>query len=201
MRTKKFFLILVIAFSAVIYTYAQTDQISIGPRGGINISDVTNVEESQPEDGLVLGITSTYSFHHTYGLTVDLLYSVEGYKAPFEQYHLRYLQVPVLFNYFFGQQGNRFRPKIYAGLSPAFFLGGTLNDLDVNEVFFNNFIVHGVGGLGFNYRVGNRIWLNTDARYFRGLNDIRDGEYRTEESIQGRTLQFSLGLAYGLAKI
>jgi hypothetical protein len=202
MKTGKIMLILFLIVTCFISAFAQEkDRISIGPRGGINFSNVTHVDESQSVTGVVLGLTTTYSLAAHSGLTLDVLYSVEGYKAPFEKYKLRYLQVPFMINYFFGEVGQAFRPKIYVGASPAFFLGGTLNELDVNDPYYNSFVLNAVGGLGFNYRVGNRIWLNTDLRAFMGLSDIRSKNFNMGESINPGTVQVSLGLAYGLAKL
>jgi len=202
MKTTKILITLLFAVFAFSEMRAQgKDRISIGPRGGVNISNVSNVEESQSVTGVALGLTSTYSFNERTGLTVDALYSVEGYKAPFEEYKLRYLQVPVYFDFFFGELGNRFRPKIYGGVSPSFFLGGTLNELDINQPYYSDFILNVTGGLGFNYRIGDRIWLNTDARAFYGVNDIRHEDVATGDPVKPRTYQFSLGLAYGLVKL
>ncbi len=203
MKTTKFLLVMLMATFAIpaLLDAQSQDRISIGPRAGINISNVTNVDESQSVSGAVFGLTSTFSFNERTGLTVDVLYSVEGYKAPFEKYKLRYLHVPVYFDFFFGQLGQRFRPKVYAGVSPAFWLSGTLNELDVNSPYYNKFILHASGGVGFNYRIANRIWLNTDARLYVGLSDIRDEAVRTGESIKPITGQFTLGLAYGLSKL
>jgi hypothetical protein len=202
MKTRKIMLILFITVSSCLSVFSQSkDRISIGPRGGVNFSNVTNVDESQSVSSAVLGLTSTYSLAEHSGLTLDVLYSVEGYKAPFEKYKLRYLQVPFYINYFFGEVGKPFRPKIYVGISPAFHLGGTLNELDVNEPYYNDLVIHATGGLGFNYRVANRIWLNTDMRGFIGLSDMRSKNFKSGDSINPRTLQLSLGLAYGLAKL
>lgn len=202
MKTTKVLLTLLVTVFAFIQLNAQNkDRISIGPRGGVNVSGVTNVEESQTVTGLAIGLTSTYSFNERTGITMDVLYSVEGYKAPFELYKMRYLQVPVYFDLFFGQLGQRFRPKVYAGVSPAFLLSGTLNDLDINQPYFNKFMMNAVGGVGFNYRIANRIWLNTDARAFIGLHDIRHDDVATGDAVRPRTCQFTLGLAYGLAKL
>lgn len=202
MKTTKIFFTLLCTVFVLGFAHAQgKDRISIGPRGGINLANVTNIDESETITGLALGLTSTYSFNERTGLTLDVLYSVEGYQAPFETYKLRYLQVPIYFDFFFGQLGNRFRPKVYAGVAPAFFLGGTLNELDVNESYYNSFILHATGGLGFNYRIANRIWLNTDVRGFWGLSDIRDEDFATGDAIQPRNVQLTLGLAYGLSKL
>ena len=202
MKPRKIILILMVMITGLISLQAQSeDQWSIGPRGGVNFANVTNVNESQSITGVVLGVTSTYSFNENNGLTLEALYSVEGYKAPFTEYHLRYLQIPIYFDYFFGQLGERFRPKIYAGVSPGFYLGGTLNDLDTNDEYFNKFLFALSGGLGFNYRIGNRIWLNTDLRSFIGLSDIRHESVSEGEAIYPRNVQLSLGLCYGFGKL
>jgi outer membrane protein W len=156
-------------------------------------------DEAESITGVALGLTSTYSFNENTGLTLDVLYSVEGFQIPFNEYKLRYLQVPIYFDFFFGELGDRFRPKVYVGVVPGFFLSGTLNELDVNKDLYNKLVVAASGGLGFNYRIANRIWLNTDLRSYIGLSDYRDeiqGDARKASNVQ-----FTLGLAYGLSKL
>jgi outer membrane protein W len=202
MSTKRILFIVLMITTSWIASNAQIkDRWSIGPRGGVNFANVTNVEESQSITGVVLGLTTTYSLNENSGLTLEALYSVEGYKAPFSEYHLRYLEVPLYFDYFFGQLGDRFRPKVYVGVAPAFYLGGTLNDLNNNDEYFNKFLISATGGLGFNYRIANRIWLNTDLRSFIGLSDIRAKNFNEGDSVNPRIVQVSLGLCYGLSKL
>ncbi len=202
MKTKRIqFLLFVVTIGWTTLSAQEQDRISLGPRGGLNFSGITHVDESQTVTGVVLGLTTTYSLSQHSGLTLDVLYSVEGYKAPFEEYHLRYLQVPLYIDYFAGKLGDRFRPKVYIGMAPSFFLGGTLNNLDLNKRYWNKFLVSASGGVGFNYRIASRIWLNTDARAFIGLSDIRHKNYNVGASLQPRTVQVSLGLAYGLARL
>jgi len=202
MTTKKMMLVWMLVASCSMLSFAQNqDRWSIGPRAGVNLANVTHVEESQSISGAVFGITSTYSFSEHTGLTLEALYSVEGYKAPFTSYKLRYLEVPVMFDYFFGELGQRFRPKVYVGISPSFYLSGTLNELDVQNDYWRHFNGNLVGGVGFNWRMANRIWLNTDVRSFIGLSDIRDQDFLEGESIKSRMVQLSLGLCYGLSKL
>lgn len=104
-------------------TNAQVgDQTSIGPRIGVNFSNVSNIEGSESLTGLVLGLTSTYSISEATGLTVDLLYSQEGYTLNDVDLRLNYLQIPIYFDLFFGELGDKFRPKVYAGVVPGFLL-------------------------------------------------------------------------------
>ena len=200
MNPKRILLMLLLAVASASALISQ-DDFSIGPRVGLNFSKVTNVDEVQRVTGLVLGLTSTYSFNERTGLTVDALFSEEGYKAPFEDYKIQYIAIPVYFDFFGGELGERFRPKFYAGVVPSFFIDGSANGLDVNKVFWNKFLMSVSGGLGFNYRVGSRIWLNTDLRGIYGLSDIRAEEYAVNDPIKYRTLQASIGLAYGLSRL
>jgi hypothetical protein len=175
-----------------------SDQISIGPRVGVNFANVNNVDGSKSLTGLAIGLTSTYSFNESTGLTIDLLYSGEGYSLNENDLHLNYLQIPILFDLFFGEYGDKFRPKVYAGLTPGFLLSAKVNDNKVDD-FYNGFNIAITGGLGFNYRVANRIWLNTDLRAYLGLSDIR--QEATGDKVANNNIQLSLGLAYGLSKL
>ena len=67
------------------------DQTSLGPRVGVNFSNVSNVEGSESLSGLAIGLTSTYSINEKTGLTVDLLYSQEGYELNSNELRLSYL--------------------------------------------------------------------------------------------------------------
>jgi len=177
------------------------DQTSIGPRIGVNFSNVSNVEGSKSLTGLAIGLTSTYSISEATGLTVDLLYSGEGYTLDGNDLHLNYLQIPIYFDLFFGQLGDKFRPKVYAGFAPGFLLNVKNNDVKVDNDNFTSVNFALTGGLGFNYRLASRVWLNTDLRAFLGLNDIQKESFRTGDKNANNTVQLSLGVAYGLSKI
>jgi outer membrane protein W len=177
------------------------DRFSLGPRFGLNFGNVTGVDESSAASGLVAGLTSTYSINENTGISVDLLYSEHGWEEPISsEYDLRYLDIPIYFNYFFGELGNRFRPKVYVGIVPQLLLNAEVDDTEIEKEFLNSFLLSLGGGLGFNYRVGERIWLNTDLRSYIGLSDIRDGDVLEGDDVKLRTVQFSLGLAYGISR-
>ena len=200
MLKKGIFLVLLASLMTVYQINAQ-DDFSIGPRAGVNFSNVSNVDNSKSLTGLALGLTSTYSINETTGLTMDALYSKEGYQDGINDVKFSYLQIPLYFDVFFGDLGERFRPKVYAGIVPGFQLNAKVNDEVVDNDQFKTFNLALSGGLGFNYRAASRIWINTDLRSYLGLMDIRDqagddgGDKRALNNIQ-----LSLGLAYGLTK-
>lgn len=201
MNTTKLLLLLLSVFMISTELDAQSkDRFSIGPRGGINFSNVSGVEGSSSVTGLVAGLTSTYSFNENTGLGIDLLYSGEGYRAPLAEYRVHYLQLPISFNYFFGELGQRLRPKVYVGVAPAFALGSTLNEVKQQSDAYNKFQLSVLGGLGLNFRLSNRIWLNGDVRGLLGLADVRAKDFQVGDQIAPRTVQASLGISYGLAK-
>jgi outer membrane protein W len=193
-----------VLFALLISTvgFAQVaDQLSLGPRLGVNFSNVSNVDDSKSLVGLAAGLTMTYSFTESSGLTVDLLYSGEGYKDDNDnELKLSYLQLPIVYNVFFGELGSAFRPKVYIGIAPALLLSAKANDTDVKDST-NGINFSALGGLGFNYRLNDRIWLNTDLRAFIGLTDIRDKDFQDDDNVALRTIQFSLGIAYGLGRV
>jgi hypothetical protein len=192
------FVISLVLFGSGMANAQIGDQTSIGPRIGVNFSNVSNVDGSESLTGLAIGLTSTYSISEATGLTVDLMYSGEGYTLDGNDLKLNYLQIPIFFDLFFGELGDKFRPKVNAGLTPGFLLSAKQNDNDV-KASINGFNIAAAGGLGFNYKVGNRIWLNTDLRAFLGLSDIRQDVIG--DKVANNNIQLSIGLAYGLSKL
>ncbi|HZV70336.1 MAG TPA: outer membrane beta-barrel protein [Saprospiraceae bacterium] len=192
-------LILIASFFAITQLSAQ-DKFSLGPRAGLNFSSISNVDNSKSLTGLAVGLTTTYSINETSGITVDLLYSGQGYKVGIDEYKITYLQIPIYFDLFFGELGQSFRPKAYVGLAPHVLLNAKYNEDKVSKDQLSAVNLALSGGLGFNLRVVNRVWLNTDLRAFLGLSDYRDKEFQTENKRAMSTVQFSLGLAYGISK-
>ncbi|WP_367390572.1 porin family protein [Lewinella sp. LCG006] len=174
--------------------------LSLGPRLGVNFSSLVGDDaNTDTQTGLVLGLTSTYSINEKTGLGVDLLYSREGAESKIGEIntHLDYIRIPVTFQYFFRGWEDDFRPKIYAGIVPGILVGAEVGGEDAKDQT-NGFDLAGTLGLGFNYRLseGARgVWLNTDLRYQRGFTSVPEAD---DFEIFNQTLQFSVGVAFGL---
>lgn len=192
---KKLAIILSMALSlAGVYT-ASAQTFSIGPRAGVNFASLeSNDRESAVNTLLVLGLTSTYSISEHTGIGVDLLYSGEGAERPGGDLALNYIRVPIMFQYFFRDLGDDFRPKIYAGVAPGFLVNAEVGEVEVIDNY-NKFDMAGTAGVGFHYRIAPRgVWLNTDVRYLRGFSDVTD----TNPDLRNNHWQVSLGLAFGI---
>ena len=196
---KKGIILVVLASLLTMYQVNAQDNFSFGPRVGLNFSNVSNVNDSKSLTGFVIGLTTTYSISEATGLTVDILGSHEGYELDGTENRLTYLQIPILFDVFFGDLGEAFRPKVYAGIVPGFLLGAKVNDNKIDKDDFNSFNLGVGGGLGFNARVASRIWLNADLRAHLGLSDIL--ENNSGDKVALSNVQPSIGLAYGLSRL
>ena len=156
---------------------AQT--LSVGPMIGVNISTIDAAPNTKALAGLAIGGFANYSVNEHVGVGAKILYSQLGSAYTFNNdiNRLHYLQIPVTAIYYFGNAGNQFRPKIFAGL----YVGSLLraNHKSGDEVLegnglttYNNIDFGGLAGLGFNYRIKSRTWLNVDAGFSRGFTDI-----------------------------
>ncbi len=176
----------------------NAQNLSLGPRVGVNFASLTDGSTSTKSKlGLVAGITSTYSINEKSGVGVDLLYSVEGTEIGTNvDLNLNYLRLPIMYQYFFGQLGENFRPKAYIGAVPGLLLNAERGSTEVTDNY-KEFDIAATGGLGFHYRLSSKgVWLNADARYIRGLIDIDEGAPET----YNQNWQVSLGVSFGIAR-
>lgn len=202
--------------AAAIVTKAQN--VTIGPSIGINHSWQSNVDNKQFKPGLNAGVFVVYSIDPHWALGADVRYSMEGVKSSNEnsliettyKANLNYVRIPVKGFYFFGQKGNQFRPKVYAGPSVGFLVGGnttvetdfkTTNAATIitktkSKDAFKAVDLGIVIGTGFNYRIHKKgIWLNADINYTHGLPTISKNS-NLERS--NRSLLASVGVGFPL---
>lgn len=190
MRNILIICLLLIAGTSIVQAQLN-NRFSIGPRVGVNFTNHTGAQSSTTQN-LVIGVTSTYSINEKSGITIDGLYSRRGFDLGSTDKLASYLEIPVLYTSFFGSLGEPFRPKIYAGFAPSFLLSAKSNNNDISNQF-NSTTLDVVGGIGFNYRLANRVWLNADLRAVLGLM-----EAEKNSNYKNRTIQLSAGVAYGL---
>ncbi len=158
------------------------------------------------------GVTMVYSAGAHWGLGFDVKFSHEGVKlnAPFPNteatVNANYIRLPFKAMYFFGQLGDKMRPKIMAVPTIGFLVGGK-QKLETSEGemivetktkdVLNTFDVGLQGGLGLNIRLTRNTWLNTDVSYYHGLKNIR----KSGEDWKNRNLALNVGVAFGIGVI
>jgi hypothetical protein len=181
---------------------AQSEgELSAGLRLGVNIANASNVTNSKSLTGLAIGLTGMYSLSDNTGVGADLLFSGEGFaqKNGNGKVKLGYLEIPIYFNYIFGEPGAEIRPKAFAGIAPAFLMSGKDEDgFDLKDTFNGvNFSLF-LGG-GANYQLSDELSLTGGLRFFFGLADLRDKDLQDEINVKSSNIQLSVAVVYILS--
>lgn len=192
--------------------------LSFGPTIGVGHSWMTGFENVKFKPSVNVGGTLVYSFVSHWGVGADLRASfLEGVRTKTEngnassEYKMNatFLRVPFKAYYFFGEYGDRVRPKLYAGPSLGFLLGGktklentsgsTTNTIegDTKDVL-KSFDFGFVAGAGLNYRLKKNTWLNVDLNYQNGLVDMSE----TPNSFNAtRNIGVNVGVTFPLGTV
>ena len=175
------------------------DNMSLGPIAGFGHSWISGSDNKYQPAGSV-GITFTYSPIAHLGFGADLLYSIEGGKWQAGANNIitkaDYIRMPLTVKYFFGQVGDRLRPRIQLGPSFGFLIGGhqVVETADKEEQSVDVGITVGAG---LNYRLMQKTWLLADVSYYNGLTKVYNN---TAVDGRNRNIQFNLGVAFGIGK-
>jgi hypothetical protein len=192
--------------------------ISLGPVVSLGHSWVSNVAGDRDfKFSPALGIGLVYSRDEHLGFGAQLLVSHEGYKQEFTFSNNEtadvtvnpvYVRLPLHVIYFFGNHGDRVRPKIYVGPSVAMRVDEThhYSDSQMKPAEgtpgaadqFSRFDAGLSAGLGANVRLSKLTWLNLDAGYYHGLVDVIDATTASNSFNGNRNLRLNVGLMWGL---
>jgi hypothetical protein len=162
--------------------------ISLGPSVGVQHSWITGTEDVKFKPGVSVGGVLTWSPAPHWGLGGDIRVSfLEGVKSKAgtahtsaaDRIHATYLRVPLKATYFFGDFGDKVRPKVYAGPSFGFLLGGETKSSNSSVITKTDKVLQGfdwglIAGAGFNYRIKRNTWFNFDLAYTNGLKDVTE---------------------------
>ena len=203
----------IITIVAVLFTYTaafsqemaenKTKTFSIGPSIGFGHAAVRNtvgMELFKPS--WTAGVILNYSTSENVAFAADVLWSMEGSLVERRRdgvqtdLSLQYIRVPLKFAYFFGDVTDDFRPKVTIGPSMGFLIdakseteGGSKADVRKS---YQDFDLGGIASIGFNWKMAENIWLNTDLNYYTGFTAIHlANQYNTNYGLR-------VGLAFGL---
>ena len=172
---KKLFLA-VVAMMVSAATFAQNEvgQLTIQPKVGVNIANITDADDADPRIGLAAGAEFEYGLTDNIGLSAGVLYSMQGVKTTIVDadctWKLDYLNVPILANFYVAKG---FAVKL--GVQPGFKLSskakfkesGASKEVDVDGVKSVDLSIP----VGLSYQYQNIVF---DARYNWGVTKIVD---------------------------
>jgi len=199
---------------------AQT--LTVGPKAGVNISSLSNLDDIKSRTGFTAGGFLVYSFVQNFGIGLDAMYSMEGAKYEYDfgigsdmirlknTLDLNYLRFNVPVTYFFRLKHDNFRPKIYLGPSLAVLLSAksktdvvsdpnnSMPEIDDSQTVTDDYKGTDFGalvGAGFNYNLAEATWLNFDVAYHIGATDIpKEG---LDDPIKTKGLAITAGVGFG----
>lgn len=191
---KKLFLA-VVAMMVSAATFAQNEvgQLTIQPKVGVSIANITDAVGADPRIGLAAGAEFEYGLTDNIGLSAGVLYSMQGAKTTEEgvdcTLKLDYLNVPILANFYVAKG---FAVKL--GVQPGFKLSskakakgsGASVELDVDGIKSVDLSIP----VGVSYQYQNIVF---DARYNWGVTKIID-DADTKHSV----FQITVGYKFSL---
>lgn len=209
---------------------AKAQSFSIGPNAGYGTTWIDNFKDKKYKSAGNVGVSFIYSTKSSFGIGGDIKYSFEGGERQFqttipgstlttkEEVSLNYVRVPIKAMWFFGNYGQRVRPKVALGPSFGFLVGGKTERNTTNTAgasvassntnskdYFDDFDLGVTGSVGLNYRLVTNTWLTADISYLHGLTDVREESKRSvsENYLPGtnyknRNLQLNIGVNFGL---
>lgn len=187
---------------ASVGAYAQhaVGSITLQPKVGINIANVTDAKDTDPRVGLANGLEAEYQVTDLLSLSAGAIYSQQGYKKDWSENRidysitgkLDYINVPILANVYVTKG-----LAVKLGLQPGFKVSSRYNnketlaghtvktsgDIDVKSVDFSI-------PVGVSYEYAN---FQLDARYNWGLTKIAKGS-----DDKNSVIQITLGYKFAL---
>ena len=176
-------------------TFAQNavGQITIQPKVGLNIANVTDADDVDARIGLAAGAEFEYGVTDMIGVSAGLVYSMQGYKFSEGNYDttvkLDYLNVPILANVYVAPG-----LAVKLGIQPSFKLsakmkgevsGGSV-EADLDDVKGFDLAIP----VGLSYQYQNIV---LDARYNWGVTKIMD-----DVDSKNSVFQITLGYKFSL---
>ena len=173
---KKLFLAVVaMMISAATFAQNEVGQLTIQPKVGVNIANITDADDADPRIGLAAGAEFEYGLTDNIGLSAGVLYSMQGVKTIIIDddctWKLDFLNVPILANFYVAKG---FAVKL--GVQPGFKLSskakfkgsGGSKEVEVEDGVKSVDLSIPVG---LSYQYQNIVF---DARYNWGVTKIVD---------------------------
>jgi hypothetical protein len=164
--------------------YCSAQGLSLGIKGGVNMSNVTgsDVDGTEANMGLAAGAYATIGLMPSIAIQPEILFSQKGWKETGDffgvayegSYKINYMEIPVLAKISFGAI---VKPYVLAGpyfasrlsTSGEVTIGGVSASGDIDDLVKSSDM-----GLTFGAGVQTPVKLSLEARYSMGLNSIDD---------------------------
>jgi hypothetical protein len=194
---KKIFLMAAVVLSSVsAFAQHEVGSVTLQPKVGMNIANVTKLEDNDPRIGLAVGAELEYQVTDIFSLSAGALYSMQGckYNADYDVSTVKvtckydYINIPIMANVYLAPG-----LAVKLGVQPGF----NVNDKEeMTVVGIKEKQDADLKTFDFSIPVGASYEFNSfviDARYNWGLTKIIDGS-DSKNSVFQITLGYKLPL-------
>ena len=172
--------------------FAQTPDVKIGAKAGLNFSTVSDYPGSKSKTGFHVGAVAEIFINEKFAVQPEVLYSTQGVKGPYSfKASYDYINVPIMAKYYV-MDGL----SVQAGPQVGFLVKAEEeeNEMGIKETYDIKDLTKKVE-FGLNFGVGYELPMGVfaDLRYNLGLSKLdKDGE----GSAKNRVFQLSVGYKF-----
>lgn len=172
MKKKMTLMLLMLVVSVTLSAQRRTSGITIQPKIGLNIADLTKVNGSGSRVGLVTGAEFEFPVTRSFSFTAGALFSMQGC----DDINLNYINLPAMANFYVAPG-----LAMKVGLQPEFNVSD--DEWDVNSAGLSI-------PLGMSYEYHRFVW---DLRYNWGVTNAIEGT-----DCKNSVFQFTFGYKFNL---
>lgn len=176
----------------------EVGSVSLMPKGGLNISTLTNGDDTEMRYGIVAGAEVEYMLDKQFGISAGLLYSQQGVRVKYKElpksaatFSLNYINIPILANIYVAK-GLALKVGVQPGFNVASSARASLFSLDKGDD------VQGTKSLDLSVPVGisyvSEYDILLDVRYNWGLTKVNSFLDNSMNSVFQFTVGYKLKL-------
>ncbi len=187
--------------SATAFAQHEVGSLTIQPKVGLNIANLTDNDDADPRLGLAFGAEFEYQVTNKFSMSAGALYSMQGTKSSEDvsgvhakmTAKMDYINIPILANIYVTdglavklgiQPGFNVSSK-YKVSAQGVDVSGNLSDMDINIKTLDFSIP-----IGLSYEIDNFV---IDGRYNIGMTKVTDGA-----DSKNSVFQFTIGYKFNL---
>lgn len=196
---------------------ARAQEITLGVKGGLNISNLSVDAPDDPDFGFdsqtdfLVGGFAQFAFGQHFAVQPEVFYSKKGARSrdsdPATTLNLNYLEIPILLMWRLASRESPIYPILYTGPSVAFETrcqvtgkqDGVSVSFDCDDPLLGGELQTAKTDFGLVFGGGfeilySKLTIQLDARYNLGLTNLNEAKDAAETSVKSRTWSFMLGL-------
>jgi hypothetical protein len=183
---KRYVLVVISVFVFEFSGAQEKTELTFGFKVGLNVSDITNKDDTKYLLGLHTGFFGEFKFNKKFSIQPELLYSSQGAKFNEGAKKLDYFNMPIMAKYYISDAFD-----FEVGPQFGFLLSAKQSGIDIRSSFKTT-------DIGINFGAGYSItdYLLASIRYNLGLRTLQENADMDESKYKNSVVQIALGYKF-----